>query len=63
VVGGASAVLALVLGAPPLRSLFHFSALQGNDVLLGVAAGAACIAVAEALKHLHRQGAPGGGTP
>ena len=56
VLGGASAVLAAVLGIPALRSLFHFAALQGVDVLWGVAAGAACIVAVELTKLLHHHG-------
>jgi len=50
VVGGAAAVLAMVLYVPSLRQLFHFEALQVMDLAFCLAAGIASILWSEILK-------------
>jgi Ca2+-transporting ATPase len=55
VVGATAAFLTLVLVAPPVRRMFHFAPLHGVDVLIAVAAGAACLMWFEALKSFKRR--------
>lgn len=50
VAGGALVFLALVLYVPFLKTLFHFSTLHPNDIVLCVGAGAVSIAWFETLK-------------
>ena len=50
VVGGATAFLALALGVPPLRELFHFAAVGPAGLTGAVAAGLLAVAGIEAVK-------------
>jgi len=54
ITGGAFTLLGLVLYVPFLRSLFHFSQLHPNDLLLCVGAGILNVAWFEALKAWQR---------
>ncbi len=53
VLGGTLALLALVLYLPGLRALFGFAALQGDDLLLCLAAGTSGILWFELFKLIH----------
>ena len=54
VAGAAAAFLGLVLYAPPLRELFHFSKLHPNDIALCLGAGAVSMGWFEFLKRMQR---------
>jgi magnesium-transporting ATPase (P-type) len=58
IVGGALALLALVLYVPFLRELFGFALLHLNDLLICLAAGFACILWFESLKVIHKHRLP-----
>jgi Ca2+-transporting ATPase len=55
VLGGAAALLALVLSVPFLRALFRFSKLHADDIVISVAAGLFGILWFEAFKLLRRK--------
>ncbi len=59
VVGGALALLALVLGVPFLRTLFHFAPLSAVDLLLALGAAALSIGWFEGMKAVRGAGAGG----
>ena len=50
VIGGAGGLLALVLGVPEARRLFHFAALHPTDLALSLLGGAASILLLDILK-------------
>jgi P-type Ca2+ transporter type 2C len=50
VVGGAGALLGLVMGVPGIRRLFHFAALHPLDLALSLLAGVASLLLFEVLK-------------
>ena len=55
VVGGAIALLSVVLYVPPLRAVFRFATLHGDDLLVCVGAGAFGVLWFEALKVIRRR--------
>jgi Ca2+-transporting ATPase len=55
VLGGAAAVLALVLLVPVARELFHFAPLHRTDLALSIGAGLVCVAWFEAFKLFRRR--------
>ena len=55
VVMGTSCFLALILLLPMAHALFHFAPLHGLDLLLSIAAGAACVGWLEGLKAWRRR--------
>ena len=55
VLGGATALLALVLLVPVARTLFHFAPLDPPDVVLSIGAGILWVTWYEALKALRRK--------
>jgi len=55
VMSAAAAFLALVLVVPPVQRIFHFAPVDGADVLVAVAAGAACLMWFEVLKLVRRR--------
>jgi Ca2+-transporting ATPase len=55
VIGGAAALLAMVLYIPFLRELFGFAILHLNDLLICLAAGFASILWFEAVKVLRKR--------
>jgi len=55
VLGGAAALLALVLSVPFLRDLFRFSKLHADDIVISVAAGLLSILWFEAFKLFQRK--------
>ena len=55
VVSATAALLTLVLVVPPAQRIFHFAPLHAVDVLIAVAAGAACLVWFEALKLVRRR--------
>jgi Ca2+-transporting ATPase len=50
VMGGAAGVLALVLGLPAVRTLFHFAAIHGTDLLLAMGSGVLGLLLLDLLK-------------
>ena len=54
VLGGAAALLATAVNTPFLRSVFHFEPLNGPDIALCLAAGAASILWFEIVKRLRK---------
>ena len=55
IIGGAAALLALVLAVPVLRMLFRFSALHPDDIAIFVGAGASSILLFELAKLFRRR--------
>ena len=55
IIGGAAALLALVLAVPVLRSLFRFSALHLDDIALFMGAGASSMLLSELVKLFGRR--------
>ena len=58
VVCAALGALALVLYAPSLRNLFHFSVLSFEDLLIALVSGIASLAWFEGLKAFKKKGNP-----
>lgn len=58
IIGGAVALLTLVLYIPFLRELFHFATLHLNDVLICLAAGFASILWFEGVKVIRKRSTP-----
>jgi Ca2+-transporting ATPase len=50
VIGGASALLALVLFVPAAQGLFHFAPLRARDMALSFGVGVACLMWFELVK-------------